>query len=599
MADEQHTVRNVSWGEVFSFSHIFKSFKMAIHPSKIMLALVAITLTCVLGLVMDRIWSVSDEATVIKDEAWAYWVAPSRGALMQQRTRWLDVDRVNSLALMLEQYPDITKEPAKMAKEDFSKAIGKIEDKLADAYGKDLKKAENNWIEEGKRIKGLPEDQRSKATDDAKHSHVLAQQQALGRYVTARKSLAALAGNGVFGAFLDWEGFCLRNALAAVRRGNIASGLADLYAQRGNKTPRAYRTATVTNVPDFDATTNDPEGYGVLAWCVLMAWGLWSMASIHWFYAIVYILAALAVWSILGGAICRIAALHAAREEKISMTAAVKFGMSKFVSFFTAPVLPIVIVVVMGFFLAFGGFIGGLIPYVGEWFVALLFPLALILGAIIAFVTIGLAGGWPLMWPTIAAEGSDAFDAISRSFSYIYARPFRYGLYWLVAAVYGTICYLFVRLFAFLTLLATHTWAGWAMRLSGQEHYALGAGKLDVMWARPTFESFHGPWQFEAMTRWTEQWTAVILSVWVYLVAGIVLAFLATFLFSAATNIYYLLRQKVDATDLDDVYIEEEEEAPALPDEAAPEGAEAPAEQPPAEENPAEEADEAGEDKPE
>ena len=41
MTDEQHELRRINWTEVFSFTHIFKSFKMAIHPSKLGLALAA------------------------------------------------------------------------------------------------------------------------------------------------------------------------------------------------------------------------------------------------------------------------------------------------------------------------------------------------------------------------------------------------------------------------------------------------------------------------------------------------------------------------------------------------------------------------------
>ena len=52
MAEEQHIVRNVSWSEVFSFSHIFKSFKMAVHPGKLLLALVGIALTMIVGYVV-------------------------------------------------------------------------------------------------------------------------------------------------------------------------------------------------------------------------------------------------------------------------------------------------------------------------------------------------------------------------------------------------------------------------------------------------------------------------------------------------------------------------------------------------------------------
>ena len=61
-------------------------------------------------------------------------------------------------------------------------------------------------------------------------------------------------------------------------------------------------------------------------------------------------------------------------------------------------------------------------------------------------VLLGTVGGFNLMYPTIAVEGSDSFDAISRTFSYVYARPWRMLFYTLVAIVYGALCYLFVRL---------------------------------------------------------------------------------------------------------------------------------------------------------
>ena len=120
------------------------------------------------------------------------------------------------------------------------------------------------------------------------------------------------------------------------------------------------------------------------------------------------------------------------------------------------------------------------------------------------------------------------------------------------------------------------------MGLAGKEEYASGAGKLAGMWAKPTFDSCHGPMQWEAMDG-SEAVASVVLAAWVYLVSGIVLAFLACFVLSAATNIYFLLRQRVDATDLDDVYVEEPEEEEAPPAEGAP------AEGEPAEEAPPEE----------
>ena len=262
------------------------------------------------------------------------------------------------------------------------------------------------------------------------------------------------------------------------------------------------------------------------------------------------------------------------------MLAAVKFSLSKFFSFYSAPLLPVGILVGLGVCIGLAGLLWA-IPVVGEWVFVVLFGLCLIAGAICAFLLIGLLAGWPLMWPTIAVDGSDSFDAISRSVSYVWNRPFRYGLYWLIAGVYGTICYLFVRLFAFLTLRTVHAWAGWWMGWpAGRENFGPGVGKLDLLWAEPTFDSFYGQVQTEALSP-SETGAAYVLWFIVCLVLGVVLAFLASFFVSAATNIYYLLRQKMDVTDLDDVYIEEEPEAE---EEGAAEVETPPAEEPPAEE---------------
>src|SRR5918999_659980 len=106
------------------------------------------------------------------------------------------------------------------------------------------------------------------------------------------------------------------------------------------------------------------------------------------------------------------------------------------------------------------------IPYIGPIFniiMGALFILILAAGFVMTLVLLGTFGGFNLMYPTIAVEGSDSFDAISRSFSYVYARPWRMLLYTLVAIIYGALCYLFVRFFIFMMLALTHYFVGAGM----------------------------------------------------------------------------------------------------------------------------------------
>ena len=51
-----------------------------------------------------------------------------------------------------------------------------------------------------------------------------------------------------------------------------------------------------------------------------------------------------------------------------------------------------------------------------------------------ALLLLGLAFGWPLMWATISTEGTDSFDALSRSYAYVFQRPLRYLFYVVVRA---------------------------------------------------------------------------------------------------------------------------------------------------------------------
>ncbi len=320
---------------------------------------------------------------------------------------------------------------------------------------------------------------------------------------------------------------------------------------------------------------------GFLLWVLFMLWGLVWLAAAQWLYALVFVLASLAVWALFGGAIARIAALHAAREEKISIPQALRFSMGKFFSFYTAPLIPIAIILVLGLVIGLAGLLLA-VPFLNI-LLALLAGLGLIVGAVIAFLTIGLTAGVPLMYPTIAVEGSDSFDAISRSFSYIFSRPWRYGLYIIVAAIYGTFCYLFVRLFAFLLLAASRVFAGhgvFGTGLTVRDAPQLGEGatRLDLLWPAPKFESLVNTPNYTAMN-FPDWLSAHLITLWAYLVAGLVLAFAISYFVSSFTVIYYLLRRKVDATDLDDVFVEEPEPEEEMPSaaQAAPSEAPAPA----------------------
>lgn len=270
---------------------------------------------------------------------------------------------------------------------------------------------------------------------------------------------------------------------------------------------------------------------------------IWAFAY-HTAYSTILFAVVLAVMALAGGAICRIAALQFAQGEKPGLVEAVRFSVGKFYSFLTAPVTPVAIIAVIGLFIVLLGLVGN-IPIVGELSVALFLPLALLAAALITIIVIGALAGFGLMFPTIAYEDSDCFDAISRAFSYIYAKPWRMGFYTVVAVLYGAICYVFVRFFSFLLL--------WTAHLFLRIGFLDGNRKLMAIWPQPDLTDLLGLTAAQP-TNWSTSAAAFLIYVWVLVVVGLMVSFVVSFYFSANTIIYALMRNRVDKTALDEIH---------------------------------------------
>ena len=59
-------------------------------------------------------------------------------------------------------------------------------------------------------------------------------------------------------------------------------------------------------------------------------------------------------------------------------------------------------------------------------------------------LAIGGILGAGLLFPAVSAEGTDAFDAVSRAFSYVFSKPWKLLLYHLVGLAYAVPSCLFV-----------------------------------------------------------------------------------------------------------------------------------------------------------
>jgi len=159
---------------------------------------------------------------------------------------------------------------------------------------------------------------------------------------------------------------------------------------------------------------------------------------------------------------------------------------------------------------------------------------------------------------------------MSRSFAYVYARPWRLVTYTVISLVYGAITFLFVGLVVYLVLALTHVCAGWGTSFFGyNEAWYTGTAKFDALWPMPEMGRMVHPTNWWALS-WTEWAGAMMLQFWVFLLLGLTAAYAVSFYFSNHTIIYFLLRRSVDGQALTEVYEPEEEAAEPKPAEPKP-----------------------------
>lgn len=265
------------------------------------------------------------------------------------------------------------------------------------------------------------------------------------------------------------------------------------------------------------------------AWWSLGLAGLWTLA----------------VWALFGGAIARIAAVYLTYGETLGPVAAVRSSASKWLSTVGAPLLVALAIA----FLALPLVMAGL--FLRFDLMALLLGLAwivaLIGGAAVAILAVGLIIGWPLMFSTVAVERTDAFDAISRGFAYVYQRPLHLLFYLIVASLLGILAQAAVDLAATATATATE----FAVSVgAGQGRLGdLGVDGRGVSDDVSDVGAFGGA----AMHFWTN----VVRAAAVY--------FPLAYLWPASTAIYLLLRRGIDATEMSEVAFDEGEPKVGLP----------------------------------
>ena len=262
---------------------------------------------------------------------------------------------------------------------------------------------------------------------------------------------------------------------------------------------------------------------------------------------IVLVLGLLLIWSVFAGTITRLAAVEFAKGEKIGVKDSLTFAVKKVWSYFCTPLMPVMGVL---FFIAcnvLGGLLGQ-IKFAGEIAVAIGFPLAILSGFLIVFIGIIGIIGFFLMYPTISAEGSDTFDAMSRAYSYVLSRPLHFLSLLISIIVCGVILTFLASFGACLVMKTTFCTVGIGMGDKFDTIRAFIAGLSGGKAAMAPLGSI------------SMKFAALVLMLHIVLVKVVVGSIVVAFAGSASTIAYLILRKDVDGTEIEDVYMEEKEE---------------------------------------
>ncbi len=296
------------------------------------------------------------------------------------------------------------------------------------------------------------------------------------------------------------------------------------------------------------------------------------------FYLLLCLAWSIAVWAFFGGVITRLAAVQLSAKERSTLMQAVKFVTSRYLSYILSPIVPLGVIaaIVIGLFLY--GLIA-LIPIVGDLvFYGLLFPVILLGGIAMAFVVLGLAG-YPLMYCTISSEGSDTFDAVSRSYNYVFQAPWTYIWYSFCALLYGA-AISFVVIFVGCLTVVMGKWAvGSAAGVTTVESrrpdflfiYApesLGwkelmlkgsplAVKQDPVTNKISDVSERSAKEYRDSMYWWNYAGAGMASFWMVFVFLLMIGFSYSYFWTAYTMVYLQLRKKLDDVEVDDVYVDD------------------------------------------
>lgn len=263
----------------------------------------------------------------------------------------------------------------------------------------------------------------------------------------------------------------------------------------------------------------------------------------------------LLVWSFCGGCISRIAVMRLARDERVTLFESIRFTVRHYLSLIGAPLMPFAIVLLFILLMAIPGLI--MRVDVGAIVVSVVWGLLLLIGFLIALMILVLSVSWPLMPAAISAESGDGFDAITRSFGYVFQRPLQTVFYATVGVLLMSLGGLLAGVVGESVIHVTRWGASW------------GAGSDRMIELKPVENTSNGEMLSDGEGD-DDQTTMLdvsrsIFGFWDGLVRTTRTGFIYAMFWCISSAVYLVLRRSVDETEIDDVHDDREATYDELP----------------------------------
>ncbi len=254
------------------------------------------------------------------------------------------------------------------------------------------------------------------------------------------------------------------------------------------------------------------------------------------------------VWSFVGLAIARICLLRLTRNEQSGIDDAFEFAMDKWLATAGAigiPLIAVALLCIPGFVIGLlMGFDLGVVIAGVLWFAIL--ACALVMGLLL----FGLMFGWPLMVASVACEGQNSFDAMTRAYAYTFQRPLHYAFYMVIAILFGGFCWLIVSNLANGVVDLAFWSSSWGANVVSGDRIQTIQGILPVP---------------EGGSKALVNSGQSLIGLWNALFKTLAAAFVYGLFWCMASAIYLLLRKDVDETETDEIYVVDEQRTYDLP----------------------------------